>query len=152
MESVLCTCLEWIGEKFVEYSNSWSTLVRIIFFLLQQNLLQYTLCTGTITPFIFILDTESEFIRKELLVTGLIWITHFFIRLLSLVLFIRVAQSCPTLRDPMDYSTPGLPVHHQLLEFTQTHVHWVSDAIQPSHPLSSPSPPAFDCCCSCHLK
>ena len=53
-----------------------------------------------------------------------------------------VAQSCPTLCDPMNCSTPGLPVHHQLLEFTQTHVHQVSDAIQPSHPLSSPSPPA----------
>ena len=53
-----------------------------------------------------------------------------------------VAQSCPTLCDPMNRSTPGLPVHHQLLEFTQTHVHQVSDAIQPSHPLSSPSPPA----------
>ena len=51
-----------------------------------------------------------------------------------------VAQSCPTLHDPMNRSTPGLPVHHQLPEFTQTHVHWVSDAIQPSHPLSSPSP------------
>ena len=46
--------------------------------------------------------------------------------------------------DPMDASTPGLPVHHQLQEFTQTHVHWVSDAIQPSHPLSSPSPPALN--------
>ena len=53
-----------------------------------------------------------------------------------------VAQSCPTLCDPMNRSTPGLPVHHQLLEFTQTHSHWVTDAIQPSHPLSSPSPPA----------
>ena len=51
-----------------------------------------------------------------------------------------VAQSCPTLCDPMNRSTPGLPVHHQLPEFTQTHVHQVSDAIQPSHPLSSPSP------------
>ena len=51
-----------------------------------------------------------------------------------------VAQSCPTLCDPMNRSTPGLPVHHQLLEFTQTHVHQVSDAIQPSHPLSCPSP------------
>ena len=47
--------------------------------------------------------------------------------------------------DPMDCSMPGLPVHHQLLEFTQTHVYWISDAIQPSHPLSSPSPPAFNC-------
>ena len=51
-----------------------------------------------------------------------------------------MSDSC----DPMDHSTPGLPVHHQLPEFTQTHVHWVSDAIQPSHPLSSPSPPAFN--------
>ena len=51
-----------------------------------------------------------------------------------------VAQSCQTLCDPVNRSTPGLPVHHQLLEFTQTHVHRVSDAIQPSHPLSSPSP------------
>ena len=58
------------------------------------------------------------------------------------VQFSSVAQSCPTLCDPMNCSTPGLPVHHQLLEFTQTHVHRVSDAIQPSHPLSSPSPPA----------
>ena len=53
-------------------------------------------------------------------------------------------QSCPTLCDLMDCSTPGLPVHHQLLEFMQTHVHWVSDAIQPSHPLLSPSSPAFN--------
>ena len=51
-------------------------------------------------------------------------------------------SSCPTLCDPMNRSMPGLPVHHQLLDFTQTHVHRVSDAIQPSHPLSSPSPPA----------
>ena len=53
-----------------------------------------------------------------------------------------VAQLCPTLCDPMNRSTPGLPVHHQLPEFTQTHVHRVRDAIQTSHPLSSPSPPA----------
>ena len=54
-----------------------------------------------------------------------------------------VTQSCPTLCHPTDCSTPGLPDHHQLLEPTQTHVHWVHDAIQPSHPLLSPSPPAF---------
>ena len=58
------------------------------------------------------------------------------------VQFSSVAQSCPTLCDPMNCSTPGLPVHHQLPESTQTHVHRVGDAIQPSHPLSSPSPPA----------
>ena len=55
-----------------------------------------------------------------------------------------IAQSCPTLCDPLDCSAPGLPVHHQLPELAQTHVHRVSDAIQPSHPLSSPSPPAFN--------
>ena len=56
--------------------------------------------------------------------------------------FNLVAQSCPTVCDPMNRSTPGLPVHHQLPEFNQTHMHRVGDAIQPSHPLSSPSPPA----------
>ena len=58
--------------------------------------------------------------------------------------FSSVTQLCPTLCDPTNCSTPGLPVHHQLPEFTQTHVHWVSDAIQPSHPLSSPSPPTLN--------
>ena len=57
------------------------------------------------------------------------------------VQFISVTQSCPTLFEPMDCSTPGFPVHHQLPELTQTHVHWVSDVIQPSHPLLSPSHP-----------
>ena len=61
---------------------------------------------------------------------------------MSTLQFSSVAQSCPTLCDPMNRSTPGLPVHYQLPEFTQTHVHQVSDAIQPSHPLSSPFPPA----------
>ena len=56
--------------------------------------------------------------------------------------FSSVAQSCPTLCDPMNRSTPGLPVHHQLPQFTQTHVYRVGDAIEPSHPQSSPSPPA----------
>ena len=58
--------------------------------------------------------------------------------------FSSVTQSCPTLCDPIDCSTPGFPVHHQLPEFTQNHVHQVGDAIQPCHPLSIPSPPAFD--------
>ena len=61
---------------------------------------------------------------------------------ISSVQFSSVTQSCPTLCDPMNRSTPGLPIHHQLPEFNQTHIHRVSDAIQPSHPLSSPSPPA----------
>ena len=60
------------------------------------------------------------------------------------VQFSSVTQSCLTLCDPMDCSTPGFPVQHQLPELTQTHVHWVGDAIQSSHPLASPSPPAFN--------
>ena len=62
----------------------------------------------------------------------------------SMDMFSSVAQSCPTFYDPMNCSTPGFPVHHQLLELSQTHVHWVGDAIQPSHPLLSPSPPNFN--------
>ena len=60
------------------------------------------------------------------------------------VQFSSVAQSCLTLCDSMDCSTPGFPVHHQLPELTKTHVHWVGDAIQPSHPLLSPSPTTFN--------
>ena len=66
------------------------------------------------------------------------------IRMKNNFCFYLVAQSCPILCDPMNCSTPGLPVHHQLPEFTQTHVPWVGDAIQPSHPLLSPSPPALN--------
>ena len=62
----------------------------------------------------------------------------------SPVQFSSVAQSCPTLCNPMNCSTPGLPVHHQIPESSQTHIHWVGDAIQPSHPLSSPTPPALN--------
>ena len=60
------------------------------------------------------------------------------------VQFISVAQLCPTLCDPMDCSMPGFSIHHQRPELAQTHIHQVGDAIQPSHPLSSPSPHAFD--------
>ena len=73
------------------------------------------------------------------------WHTDIEIKLLvqfSSVQSSSVSQLCPTLCDPMNRTTPGLPVHHQLPEFTQTHVHQVGDAIQPSHPLLSPSPPA----------
>ena len=65
-------------------------------------------------------------------------------KLLKQLEFSSLAQSCPTIDDPMNFSMPGLPVHHQLPEFTQTHVHQVGDVIQPSHPLSSPSPPVFN--------
>ena len=70
------------------------------------------------------------------------WTTFIVSLAVKTLQFSSVAQSCPTLCDPMNCRTPGLPVHHQLPEFTQTHVHQIGDAIQPSHPLSSPSPPA----------
>ena len=83
---------------------------------------------------------EFHFISKEKKIKTLknVLLKHLMIRLQ----FSSVTQSCLTLCDPMNRSTPGIPVCHQLPEFTQTHIHRVSDAIQPSHPLSSPSPPA----------
>ena len=72
-----------------------------------------------------------------------LWLGKSWLRILA-VQFSSVTQSCPTLCDPMSCSMPDFPVHHQLLEFTQTHVLWVGDAIQPSHLLSSPSPSAFN--------
>ena len=83
----------------------------------------------------------STLFRKCLLSLGLYLYIFIYIYIYS-VQFSSVAQSCLTLCDCMNPSTPGIPVHHQLPEFTQTHVHRVGDAIQPSHPLSSPSPPA----------
>ena len=69
---------------------------------------------------------------------------HFLLQCMTVKSESEVAQSCPTLRDPKDCSMPGFPVHHQLPEFTQTHVHWVGDAIQPSQPLPLASPPTFN--------
>ena len=82
---------------------------------------------------------SSWLCSSKVLVPNVVLLPENTIRIL-LNLFISVTQSCPTLCDPMNHSTPGLPVHHQLPEFTQTHVHWVGDAIQPSYTLSSPSP------------
>ena len=90
--------------------------------------------TGTQTR-----DTRvlSCFLISFLMFSFMHWLFSYF-----LFQFSSVAQSCPTLCDPMDCSMPGFPVHHGLPEFTQTHVHQISDDIQPSHPLPSPSPPA----------
>jgi len=88
----------------------------------------------------------AEQIEKCMCRHDFVWLNHciFPDQRFSSVQFSSVAQSCPTLCDTMNRSTPGLPVHHQLPESTQTHVHWVGDAIQPSCPLSSPSPPALN--------
>ena len=98
----------------------------------------------------FMMKTQKIRKRKELPNLNLKLKSHLMMRDWSLFLrvhavqFSSVIQSCPPLCNPMNCSTPGLPVHHQLPEFTQTHVHPVSDAIQPSHFLSSHSPPAFN--------
>ena len=97
--------------------------------------------TGTQADFLLLFTIPSLcHLEKTLLIVkvGRQWAQSPYVQ------FSSVIQSCPTLCDPMDCSTPGLPVHHQLPELAQTHVHWISDAIQPSHPLSSPSPPTFN--------
>jgi len=81
---------------------------------------------------------------KEVDHRGSVYRGHFLPIYITSIQFSSVTQSCLTLCNPMDCSTPGLPVHHQLPEFTQTHAHWVGDVIQLSHPLSSPSLPAFN--------
>ena len=92
------------------------------------------------TSDIFWVQFQTTIINK---VTGIFWFLMFMKVMLTVsVQFSSVAQSCPTLCDPTNHSTPGLSVNHNLPEFTQPHVHKVGDANQPSHPLSSPSPPA----------
>ena len=90
--------------------------------------------------------TDTETVRKDIHTYIYIYdtYTHMCTREPAWCLYFSVAQSCSAVCEPVDCSTPGLPVHHQLPESTQTHVHGVGDAIQPSHPLSSPSPPAFN--------
>ena len=132
-----------------------NTLSRfVIAFLLRSNRLPVSWLQS---PFAVILELEkrksittstlSSSVCCEVMGPDLSFLKYFLKPALSLSSFCchqfsSVAQLCPTLCDPMNCSTPGLPVHHKLLEFTQTHIHWVGDAIQPSHPLSSPSPPA----------
>ena len=92
--------------------------------------------------FYFLLLFTSRFIQKNIL--NLTVAINVYIQRLFFSQFNSFPQLCPTLCDPMNHSMPGLPVHHQLPEFTQTHAHWIGDAIQPSHPLSSPSLPTFN--------
>ena len=96
--------------------------------------------TETLSP----LNNNSAFPSPRALATTILVSVSDLISLITSVQFSSVAQSCPNLCDPVDCSTPGFPAHHQFPELAQTHVHHVSDAIQPSHPLSSPSPPALN--------
>ena len=121
----------WCSEHGIICTESWGKLMRHL--MARRDWLRVLASLGP-PPLPWRLRGEP-----------LLWPTCNHLRSLgvfSSVHFNSVAQSCLTLCDPVNRSTPGLPVHHQLLEFTQTHVHGVSDAIQPSHPLLSPSPPA----------
>ena len=86
---------------------------------------------------------HSQVLKSRVLLQDDIWWLHI-LRERGWTQFSSVALSCLTLCDPLNCSTPGLPVHHQIPEFTQTHTHWIGDAVQPSHPLFSPSPPALN--------
>ena len=139
----------------LEYNLAFNKLLKILRY---SSLTTRCKAVSKTRVIVFILNVKATLEMKELKLGGGrmldIWImlkggsrSHLFALLhflvtLSWVQFSSVTQSCPTLCDPMNRSMPGLPVHHQLPEFTQTHVHRVSDAIQPSHPLSFPYPPA----------
>ena len=104
----------------------------VILMDLQESLPQFSMSRQ--------IDLVTNFFCIHLLLWGDLSVMQFsLLQFCRHVQFSSVAQSCVTLCDPMDYSTPGLPIHHQLLDFTQTHVHWVGDAIQPPHLLSSSS-------------
>ena len=118
---------ETLKSLLQHHSSKASILCRSAFFIVQ-------LSHPSMTPGKTIALTRWTFVDK---VMSLI-----FNMSVQFSQFSSVAQLCPTLCDPMNHSRPGLPVHHQLPEFTQNHIHRVSDAIQPSHPLLSPSPPA----------
>ena len=119
----------WTDLEMIILGELSQTKTNIIVYHLQveSNFLNYT------NELIYKIETDLRDIKNKR-------ITDFKNKLT--VQFSAVAQSCPTLCHSMNRSTPGLPVHHQLPQFTQTHVHRVGDAIQPSHPRSSPSPPA----------
>ena len=135
-------CFHMICECFC------SSSVKNVIGNLIEIALNLWIAFGSIVIFtVLILPTQEHGISLHLFMSSdffhqclIIFCMQFFF----LLQFSSVAQLCPALCDPMNRSTLGLPVHHQLLVLTQTHVHWVGDAIQPSHPLPSPSPPALN--------
>ena len=149
---------EWT-QTFLNYSVNYNPLLYLMYFddLIALDLVNWSpLRAVSLVLLTFSPRTTSPPLKSTPLLLGsrfskfIVYLTYsspgitHISRSLDCFHFSSVAPSCPTLCDPMNRSMPGLPVHHQLQEFTQTHVHWVSDAIQPSHPLSSPSPPAFN--------
>ena len=118
---------DWSFSFSISPSNEYSELISF-----RMDWLDLLAVQGTLKSLLQHHSSKSSILRHSAFFT--VQLSHPYVQ------FSSVAQSCPTLCDPMDCSTPGLPVHHQLPEFTQTHVHGVCDGIQPSHPLLSPSP------------
>ena len=116
------------------YIHSYTHAVHTLTYTRTTHIFTYTCTILTLTY------TDTQYTYSHAYTEHIHSYTHAVHICTHSVKFSSVAQSCPTLCNPMNRSTPGLPVHHQLPEFIQTHVHRVSDAIQPSHPLSSPSP------------
>ena len=133
----------WIFVKKLEIELPYDPAIPLLGIHTEETKIERDTCTPVFITALFIIartwkqprcPSADKWIRK-------LWYIY---TMEYSVQFSSVAQSCPTLCDPMNPSMPGLPVHHQLPEFTQTHVHRVSDAIQPSHPLLFPSPPALN--------
>ena len=127
-------------QVFKYYKNGTKLFLGILLFFTHHDsckgpfmLLDITLISSVLSCLILHCINIPQCIHFSMLKH--IWIFRLFLN--------SVTQSCQTLRNPMECSIPGLPVHHQLLEFTQTHVYWVGDTTQSSHPLLSPSPPTF---------
>ena len=138
--------LPWESSVFCHfyYSASWCRSIWIYFIWALLCFLYMNICFFRFGKFSAIISSNTVSISFSLSSpSGAVLCVNWHNLLLSHQ-FSSVAQSCPTLFDPMNCCTPGLPVHHQLPEFTQTHMHRVSDAIQPSHSLSSPSSPALN--------
>ena len=131
MSSGGCTIIRQTGFKSKKITRDKGHYIFIKGSVQQDDEMILNVCTSNNRPARYKKQKLTE-LKREILSSH--WVVQ----------FSSVAQSCPTLCDPVNRSTPGLPVHHQLPEFTQTHVHRVGDAIQPSYPLSSPPPPALN--------
>ena len=140
--SVLCSSSDW----YTLFSNSHQMKSEEENIIASIPTIHHTYYSPNPTLRVLLIAHHSQKKHHSYLANvSLLWVFgNFWCPSCSWNLFSSVARSCLTLCDPMDCSTPGLPVHHKLLDFIQTHVHWVHDAFQSSHPLSSPSPPAFN--------
>ena len=151
IEHFICLFARCLSSWMISVQNLVKFLMRFFFFLM-LNFKHYFLFWKWVFYQIYMIKTfqiKTVYRMNIDILPRLCLLSSFSYYCLSSVQFSSVTQSCITLCDPMDCSRPGLPVYHQLLEFIQTHVHWVGNVIQPSHPLLSPSPPTFNLSQNC---